>query len=181
LNRLDTGVRIISLTDAEAIAAHVSRDAKELARWDPARAAEYYTTAGQARRIERLLARCANGELWPGVILAHDVVIGQITVQSIVRGSLRKASLGYWIASAWQSAGHATRAVGLSVEMMAGELSLHRAEAFTQVNNIASQRVLSKNGFTSCGLVHSHIFIDGSWRDEMMWERLLDGAVAGHE
>jgi ribosomal-protein-alanine N-acetyltransferase len=108
------------------------------------------------------------------VVLADDVVIGQVTAQNILHRAWRKAELGYSIAYSHQGRGHATRAVALAVEMMATELGLHRAEAITQMDNLGSQHVLRNNGFLPCGVFHSHIFTAGAWRDEILWERLLD-------
>ena len=169
-----TGIRLIERDDAEALAAHRARDAEAFARWDPPHPAEFYTTAGQRHRIERLLSRHDNGELWPGVVVAGDVVVGQVTVQGILRRVWRKGELGYWIACTHQGRGHATRAVGLAVQLMTSELGLHRGEAFTQMDNLRSQHVLRHNGFVPFGIAHSHIFIGGAWRDEILWERLLD-------
>lgn len=89
-----TGIRLIERDDAEALAAHRARDAEAFARWDPPHPAEFYTTAGQRRRIERLLSRHDNGELWPGVVVAGDVVVvGQVTVQGILRAPCRSGRL----------------------------------------------------------------------------------------
>jgi len=51
------------------------------------------------------------------------------------------------------------------------------AEAFaryTQMDNLASQHVLRRNGFVPCGVARSRIFTAGQWRDEVLWECLLD-------
>ena len=169
-----TSIRLIELDDAEALAAHLGRDAEAFARWDPERAPEWYTPAEQRSRIEAMLMQHHNGEVWPGVVLADDVVIGQVTVQNILRRAWRKAELGYWIAYPYQGQGHATRAISQAVEMMTSELELHRAEGFTQMDNLGSQHVLRNNGFVPCGIVRSRIFTAGAWRDEILWERLLD-------
>lgn len=168
-----TSVRLIELTDAPAIAGHLARDAKESSRWDPARPTEFYTTEGQVKRIELLLGQHLGGLTWPGVIVAGDVVIGQVTVTGILRGPFQKGFLGYWVASSFQKNGHASSAVGLALQVMKNELGLHRAEAFAQVENIASNKVLEKNGFTKWGLAHSHTYIAGAWRDEVFWEQTL--------
>ena len=68
----------------------------------------------------------------------------------------------------------ATRAVGLMVRLMTDDLGLHRAEAFTQMDNLGSRYVLRRNGFLPCGVTSSRIFTAGQWRDEILWERLLD-------
>jgi [ribosomal protein S5]-alanine N-acetyltransferase len=174
VNTSDTSIRLVQGGDAEALTVHLDRDAEAFAQWQPAHPEEYYTVAGQRRRIERLLVRHENGDSWPGVVLAGEFVIGQITVQDILRRAWRKASLGYWIATTHQGQGHATRAVSLAVQLMSNELGLHRAEASTQMDNLGSQHVLRTNGFVPFGVARSHMFTVGVWRDEILWERLLD-------
>lgn len=169
----DTEIRLIDVGDAEVIAAHRARDADAFARWEPSRPADFYTADGQRERIEQLLDDHRRGDRWPGVVLADGAVIGQVTVSTILRGPFRKGFLGYWIASSHQGQGHASRAVGLTLRVMAAELELHRAEAHTQIDNAASRGVLRRNGFTSYGIAHEHIFIEGRWRDEIFWECTL--------
>jgi len=107
-------------------------------------------------------------------VLAGDVVIGRVTAQDLLLLAWRKAELGYWIASPYQGQGHGTRAVSLMVQLMTTELRLHRAEAYTQMENLGSQHVLRHNGFVPFGVARSHIFTAGQWHDEVLWERLLD-------
>ncbi|GAA4987220.1 hypothetical protein GCM10025734_11990 [Kitasatospora paranensis] len=57
--------------------------------------------------------------------------------------------------------------------MMTDELGLHRAEASTPLENLLSQRVLRRNGFSPSGVAHSSILLDGSRRDSLLWERIL--------
>ncbi|MDH2425835.1 GNAT family protein [Sphaerisporangium sp. TRM90804] len=172
-----TSVRLIDVADAPAIAGHLARDVKELARWEPAQPAAYYTTPGQVARVEQLLDDHRRGARWPGVIVADGEVIGQVTVSSILRGPFGKGFLGYWVAATHRNQGHMSRAVGLVLGVMVEELGLRRAEAHTRLENLASQKALRNNGFRPWGIAREHIFLDGAWRDEIFWERILgDGA-----
>lgn len=169
----DTEIRLIELADAEALAAHQARDREASAPWEPARPDAYFSPEGQRVRIQELLADHRRGSRWPGVVLADGDVIGQVSVSTILGEPFRKGFLGYWIATTHQGRGHASRAVGLVLRLMAEQLGLHRAEAHTRVENLPSHGVLRNNGFTSYGIAHEHIFLQGEWHDEIFWERRL--------
>ncbi|MFI1806670.1 GNAT family N-acetyltransferase [Streptomyces californicus] len=169
-----TTIRLIEPADAAPIAAHRVRDAEAFRRWEPAQPPDYFTARGQAERIEELLAGHRAGTVWPGVVLFDGEVIGQVTVGGILpQPHLRRASLGYWIATVAQNRGHAGDAVGLALRVMREELGLHRVEASTNLENLPSQRVLRRNGFTPYGVAHAAILLDGAWRDGLLWERVL--------
>lgn len=179
-----TTIRLIHESDAEVLAGHYARDREAFRPWEPARPEEFFTPAGQIQRIRGLLAGHQAGTLWPAVIVANSEVadsevagsevVGQVSVNAIIGPPLHKGVLGYWVATTHQGQGHAGRAVGLVLDLMGRQLGLHRAEATTQVGNVRSHRVLRRNGFTRIGLAREYIFIDGAWRDEEIWERLLD-------
>ena len=86
-----TSIRLIEDADADALAAHLSRDEEVFERWEPFRPAGFFTPAGQHQRIERLRSQHAQGGIWPAVILSGPELVGQITVQNIeyvpVRGA----------------------------------------------------------------------------------------------
>ncbi len=63
-------------------------------------------------------------------------------------------------ADAAQNRGHAGNAAGLALPVMPEELGLHRAEASTNLENLPSQRMLRRNGFTPYGVAHAAIFLD---------------------
>lgn len=140
-----TGIRLIPPADAASIAAHRERDVEAFQPWEPAQPADFFTPEGQAERIEGLLAGHRAGAVWPGVVLADDQVIGQVTVGGILP-QLRRASLGYRIAGVAQNQGHAGRAVALVLRVTTDELGLHRAEASTNLENLPSQRCCAATG-----------------------------------
>ncbi|WP_405677442.1 GNAT family N-acetyltransferase [Streptomyces sp. NBC_00868] len=168
-----TSIRLIEPSDGPALAELLSRDKEAYARWLPARPAEFYTPDGQASVIESLLASHRQGLAWPGVVVCDGTVIGQVGISSILRGPFQKGFLGYWVSSLYQGLGHTGRAVGLALRIAEDELKLHRLEAHTQLENLASQAILRKHGFSSWGIAHDHFYADGAWRDEVFWERNL--------
>jgi ribosomal-protein-alanine N-acetyltransferase len=84
------------------------------------------------------------------------------------------ANLGYWVAERANGRGFATKAVGELVPIAFGELVLHRLEAGTLVDNVASQRVLEKNGFEQFGIARGYLHIGGQWRDHVLFQLLAD-------
>ena len=52
--------------------------------------------------------------------------------------------------------------------------TLHRLEAATLVDNVASQRVLEKNRFRHIGLAPRYLQIAGAWRDHLLFQRTVE-------
>lgn len=59
------------------------------------------------------------------------------------------------------------------------ELDLHRVQTETLVNNVASQKVLSKTGFTQWGRAPKYLRIAGQWQDHLMFQRTNDRHESG--
>jgi ribosomal-protein-alanine N-acetyltransferase len=123
--------------------------------------------------------RLEGVERWaaePGrfVILDADAVAGGLMLFNPTPPPLSSAVLGYWVDDARAGRGLATRAVAEALEIAFGDMRLHRLEAGTLPQNVASQRVLQKNGFTCVGLLRRFLLIGGEWRDHLLWERLAD-------
>lgn len=108
------------------------------------------------------------------VVLDGDVIVG--TVQLVHGGwdALSSAMVGYWIGEQHAGKGLATRAVHEILEVAFVERGFHRVEAGTAVENVASQRVLERNGFTRVGRLRAHLLIGGEWRDHYLFETLSD-------
>jgi ribosomal-protein-alanine N-acetyltransferase len=95
-----------------------------------------------------------------------------VSLTGIIRGSLQSCMVGYFVAEAKSGRGLATRAVREVLEVAFGELALHRVEAGTAVDNLTSQHVLERNGFTLVGPLRRHLQIGGVWVDHLLWEKL---------
>jgi len=108
------------------------------------------------------------------VIVDDGAVAGTLGLFHPSGPPMQSAILGYWIGEGSAGRGLVTRAVGEALEIAFGEMQLHRVEAGTRPENVASQRVLERNGFTCVGLLRRHLLIGGEWRDHLLWERLAD-------
>ncbi|GAA4233117.1 GNAT family protein [Actinomadura meridiana] len=165
-------LRVVQMADAEGLAALYEANRDYLRPWEPERDDSYFTVDGQRDNLHGLVAAHARGEMWPGVILVDGQVAGRITLNNVLRGPLRSCFVGYWVARAHSGRGVASEALRQVLDVAFDDLGLHRVEAFTRVDNHASQRVLERNGFTAVGTSRRHIHVDGRWHDERFFERL---------
>ncbi|MGW7334154.1 GNAT family N-acetyltransferase [Streptomyces sp. NPDC054840] len=168
-------MRGVALGDAAGLAEAFARNRAFMARFEPVRPDAFYTEDGQRERIEGVLAERDAGRIAPYVFVetATGAPVGAINLGSIAYGPLCSGGVGYWVDPAWHGKGLATAAVAEICRVARDELGLHRVEAGTLVDNLASQRVLAKAGFERFGLAPRYLHIDGAWRDHRLFQRLL--------
>lgn len=117
----------------------------------------------------------AAGLTWPGVIMdEHGQTVGRVTLFGIERGHSQSGRIGYWVAEQPNGRGLAGAAVAELAATAFGELGLHRLEAATLVDNVRSQKVLRRNGFTQFGLAPAYTKIGGEWRDHALFQLVND-------
>ena len=138
------------------------------APFDPAWPDDFHTLEHQRARI----VDPARRHSW--MILDDGEAAGFVGLSNVVRGPLQSAILSYWVDESRNGRGLATRAVAAVVEIAFGELELHRLEAGTLVDNVASQRVLEKNDFERIGIARRFLWIAGDWRDHVLFQRVAD-------
>jgi len=161
------------LEDADALAAAYVRNRAHLERWDPVRPEEFYTVEGQRKEAEQRLEAKERGLFEPYVIVGpNGDLVGRANIQNIVRGPMMGGVLGYWVDQDHTRRGLATAAVQYLEEEALG-LGLHRLEAGTMVENVASQRVLEARGFERFGLAPKLLFLNGAWRDHVLFQKIL--------
>ena len=164
--------RLIAVEDAPALAELVQQNREFMADWDPIRPEDYFTPEGQRRAIEEALDSYADGVRVPHVILDGDRIVGRMTLSNIVRGAFQSCNLGYWVSQADNGHGLATAAVGDIMRVAFDEFGLHRIEAGTLLHNVASQRVLERNGFVRFGVAPRYLQIAGVWQDHALYQAL---------
>ncbi|MFD7262948.1 GNAT family N-acetyltransferase [Streptomyces sp. NPDC059874] len=169
-------MRGLELGDAAGLAEAVERNRAYMKPYEPVRSEAFYTERGQLERIEGMLADRDGGRLVPWVFVETGgvgAVIGVINLGSIALGPLCSGGVGYWVDAAWHGKGLATAALEEVCRVAREEVGLHRVEAQTLLDNVASQRVLRKVGFEECGMAPRYLHIDGAWRDHRLFQRLL--------
>lgn len=108
-----------------------------------------------------------------------QVLIGQLTVSTIVWGSAMMATLGYWVDQGKAGQGIAPTAVALATDHCFQSLGLHRMEVNIRPENTASLRVVEKLGFRDEGLRQRYLHIAGQWRDHRSFALTAGEVPAG--
>ena len=100
---------------------------------------------------------------------ADERLVGGITLSNIRRRAAQFVNLGYWMGQPFAGKGLMTEAVGLVVPFCFDTLGLHRIHAAFLPDNMASRRVLEKNGFREEGFAEHYLQIDGKWADHVLF------------
>ncbi len=165
-------LRPLAGEDAAAMATAYDRNREHLAPWDPVRSPAFYTVEGQQELLDRQLSLVLGGQLAAWVLEHDGALVGRVNLNNVVRGVLSSGSLGYWVDHAHLRRGLASALVQHACTG-ALELGLHRVDAGTLVHNVASQRVLLRNGFEQYGMAPEYLFIAGQWQDHNLYQRIL--------
>ncbi|KAL7124330.1 hypothetical protein ABFS83_14G041300 [Erythranthe nasuta] len=82
--------------------------------------------------------------------------------------------MGYAVAVGNWGKGIATVAVKMAVPQVFDEFpQLRRVQAFVNVENTASQRVLEKSGFTKDGFMRNYFYLKGEIQDVFVFQYLV--------
>ncbi|WP_248305237.1 MULTISPECIES: GNAT family protein [unclassified Devosia] len=137
-----------------------------------------WTEADLARRVFASRVKRAREEAEQGsdysLFIFHpqgdrQVLVGGITLSNIRRRAAQFVTLGYWMGQQWAGQGLMTEAVGVTLPFVFDTLDLHRIHAAFLPGNMASRRVLEKNGFVEEGFAEKYLQIDGRWEDHVLF------------
>lgn len=164
-------LRPVRFRDAAAWSRIRLRDRDHLERWEPTGRGAWETrnhASNWPALWTSLKAEARRGAMIPLVIEVDGQFSGQLTIGNIVRGALRSAWIGYWVAKDLGGQGVATAALGLGLDHCFGPVGLHRVEATVRPENLASQAVLRNVGFREEGMLRRYLDVDGAWRDHLL-------------
>lgn len=129
----------------------------------PAGSNEILPTAGEYRR--RLERQMQHSEALVMVIEVDGDVAGLVSIAGIQHGAMSQGNLGYWIGEKWARQGIVSLAVATVIDLVIGELGLHRLEINVRPENDASLAVCKKLGLRREGLRVRYMSIAGKWSD----------------
>jgi ribosomal-protein-alanine N-acetyltransferase len=172
-------LRPLQSGDAPALLDGYTRNRERLRPLEPARPDSFWTLAGQQGRLDSLLRQQDEGTLLACAVFRGDRIVASLTLNTIVRGPFRSASIGYWVDGDEEGRGLATAAVAAICGIADEQLDLHRIEASVFPSNLRSQRVLAKNGFQQIGRASTYLYLDEHWQDALLFQRVLNHRPPG--
>jgi ribosomal-protein-alanine N-acetyltransferase len=120
-----------------------------------------------------------QGRTLPFALDYEGELVGQLTVSGISLGSLRSASVGYWVARPVAGRGIAPTAVALATDHCWYTGGLHRVEVNIRPENRSSLRVVEKLGFRDEGVRRRYLHVDGDWRDHRTFALTVEEVPGG--
>ena len=130
----------------------------------------YFDPEGFKEITKELLTEQENHDVYMHLIRdSQGIMVGRINLN--VLGSDRKtAELGYRIGENFTNLGYASEAVRLVLDKAFHTYGLDRIIAGTAIDNLASKRVLLKNGFIFSRVIENDFQINNEWVHTAVFE-----------
>ena len=106
------------------------------------------------------------------MIIRDGEIVGDLNLSQVVRGAEESANVGLLVDRAVRGRGIARTAIAIACRLAFEELALHRLQAGIQPTNLGSQKAFVRNGFERIGLARGLLFVDGAWRDHLLFQKL---------
>ena len=136
----------------------------------PPRPAHYFDSEGFKEITRELLREQENHDVYMHLIRdAQGTMVGRINL-SVLEDDRKTAELGYRIGENVTNLGYASEAVKLVLEKAFTTYGLHKIIAGTARDNLASQRVLLKNGFTFSKIIENDFQMHNEWIHTAVFE-----------
>jgi len=129
----------------------------------PPRPGNYFDPEGFKEITRELLTEQTNRDVYMHLIRdSQGAMVGRINL-SVLENDQKTAELGYRIGENYTNLGYASEAVKLVLDKAFHTYGLNRIIAGTATDNIASKRVLLKNGFTFSRIIENDLQMNNEW------------------
>ena len=132
----------------------------------PPRPANYFDLEGFKEITRELLTEQTNRDVYMHLIRdSQGVMVGRINL-SVLKGNRKRYRIGENVTNL----GYASEAVKLVLDKVFTTYGFNRIIAGTARDNLASQRVLLKNGFTFSRMIENDLQIHNEWIHTAVFE-----------
>lgn len=166
---INISLSVLTPNDAEDILKYYLKNREYLSPFEPDRDDSFYTLPVQRRNLIEGYKQFLNGDSINFGIYRGNRFIGKIQISNIIVGIFKSAFVGYSIDEQEQGKGYMKEGLSLVSKYAFDEMGLHRLEASTLIENIKSQKVLKACGFKQLGINENYLFINGKWRDHIIF------------
>ena len=136
----------------------------------PPRPGNYFDPEGFKEITRELLTEQTNRDVYMHLIRdSQGAMVGRINL-SVLENDQKTAELGYRIGENYTNLGYASEAVRLVLDKAFTTYGLNRIIAGTATDNLASKRVLLKNGFTFSKIIENDLQIHNEWVHTAVFE-----------
>ncbi len=164
-------IRLAEPSDAPALLRYFTENAAHLAPTSPLLPPDFLTELYWQTQIARNQEEFAAGRSVRLYLFPRDqpdIVIGNLSLNTIVRGAAHYCDLGYSLAADRQGHGLMSEAVAAAIRYAFAELGLHRVKAAYLPTNERSARLLRRLGFVVEGYARDYLLIQGRWQDQVL-------------
>ncbi|QSX37009.1 GNAT family N-acetyltransferase [Shewanella sedimentimangrovi] len=162
--------RLLSATDAHAMADYFRRNQAHFAPWEPLRPEGFHSLANWQSRIRDIQA---EGSQCAWLVLADERhILGHCALSNIVGGPFQACFMGYGIDRQLQGRGQARQMCETALQYAFGTLKLHRVMANYMPANVRSGALLERLGFEREGFARSYLQINGRWEDHILTAKI---------
>ena len=136
----------------------------------PPRPGNYFDPEGFKEITRELLTEQTNRDVYMHLIRdSQGAMVGRINL-SVLENDQKTAELGYRIGENYTNLGYASEAVKLVLDKAFHTYGLNKIIAGTATDNLASKRVLLKNGFTFSKIIENDLQIHNEWVHTAVFE-----------
>jgi [ribosomal protein S5]-alanine N-acetyltransferase len=164
---VDLTLRPLVLADGPAFHDVRRADAAWLEPWDATSPDPVAPPRAFGELVAHYEADATSGQALPLVIEVGGRLVGQVNAGTIVWGSFRSCTVGYWVSRSVAGRMVAPTAVALVGDHLLGRQGLHRIEVNIRPENHASLAVVRKLGFREEGRRPHYLHIAGDWREHV--------------
>ncbi len=133
-----------------------------------------YKSAEDAEREIKRFEKMAEKKIaFFFIILYNEKPVGTIDIWK-TNLKHKRTCIGYAIDRKYWKKGIATKSVEMILDFIKNEMHLHGVEGAVHPKNIASQRVLEKNGFKKIGLMKDYYYFNEKYIDRLLYWKTLD-------
>ncbi|HEY0063367.1 MAG TPA: GNAT family protein [Telluria sp.] len=176
--RISPGITLVpvSLSHAAALSTMVQENQAHLNTYLPVVTALATLEAAQ-EHLRHVIAGTDDGDLFEWHIFSGDQLSGAIRIHHFEKLH-HKASIAYYIDARQQGAGLATMSARAVIAQCFRRLKLNRIELRCAADNLGSQRVAKRLGFTWEGMLRQAEWNDGVFVDHFVYSLLRQDAGA---